>query len=263
MAPFHIFPVLWLTLPVLVWLIEAEPATREDNAPQPVSRWQRLKAHRCFAAAGGAWWFGFGYFFAGLVWVAEAFLVEARQFAVFIPFVISGLPALLAAFWAAAAAAARWPNLSSTSRVLLLAVTLALAEYARGHVFTGFPWNVIGYALTAPLPLMQSAAYVGIYGLTLVAILIFALPLVIAAQGGRSGPGLRRRLSALAVAVVPLALMFGLGSWRLATPPPCNPAYCSTRSGARKTRSASSMITSRCRSPVQPASSTAWTASAM
>ena len=32
---------------------------------------------------------------------------------------------------------------------------------------TGLPWNVLGYALTYPLPLMQSAGVLGIYGLTL------------------------------------------------------------------------------------------------
>lgn len=218
MAPFHFFPVLWLTLPVLAFLIEAEP----DEIPSaaPPSHWQRLKAHRCFAAAGAGWWFGFGYFFAGLVWVAEAFLVEAQQFAVLIPLVISGLPALLASFWAAAAAAARIPQLSGPMRVVLLAVTLGLAEYARGHVLTGLPWNVLGYALTQPLPLMQSAAYVGIYSLSLAAVLVFTLPMVLWAQA-RSGPiGRRHRWSALAIAVVPMAILFLLGAWRLSSPPP-------------------------------------------
>ena len=218
MAPFHFFPVLWLTLPVLVFLIEAEP--EEIASAAPLTRWQRIKAHRCFAAAGAGWWFGFGYFFAGLVWVAEAFLVEAQQFAVLIPLVISGLPALLAAFWAAATAAARGPHLSGPMRVVLLAATLGVAEYARGHVFTGLPWNLLGYALTQPLPLMQSAAYIGVYGLGLVAVLVFALPMVLWAQA-RTGPlGRRARLSAVAVAVAPLAVLFVLGAWRLGEPLP-------------------------------------------
>lgn len=227
MAPFHFFPVLWLTLPVLAFLIDAEPD--EITSATPLTRWQRVRTHRCFAAAGAGWWFGFGFFFAGLVWVAEAFLVEAQQFAVLIPLVVSGLPALLALFWAAASAAARVPHLSGPARVILLAATLGAAEYARGHVLTGLPWNVLGYALTQPLPLMQSSAYIGIYGLSLVVVLVFTLPMVLWAQA-RTGPlGRRRRLGALAIATGPIAVMFLLGTWRLGSPPPEAPASAKIR----------------------------------
>ena len=56
---------------------------------------------------------------------------------------------------------------------------LALAEYARGHVLTGLPWNLIGYGLTASLPVMQLAALVGVYVLSLLAVLLFASPFAI------------------------------------------------------------------------------------
>jgi apolipoprotein N-acyltransferase len=62
------------------------------------------------------------------------------------------------------------------SRVLVFAGVFAAAEWLRGHLFTGFPWNAFGYALT-PMPLlMQSASLVGIWGLTLVAFIVFAAP---------------------------------------------------------------------------------------
>ena len=54
----------------------------------------------------------------------------------------------------------------------------------RGHVLTGFPWNVLGYALTWPLPMMQAAGLVGVYGLTLLCVPIFAGPLA----GGNPRP---------------------------------------------------------------------------
>ncbi|MCK9910880.1 hypothetical protein MXD81_17155, partial [Microbacteriaceae bacterium K1510] len=85
-------------------------------------------------------------------------------------------------FTAAAAGVARlvwWPGLA---RVLLLAVSLGVAEWLRGHILTGFPWNVLGYALTSPLPLMQSASVLGIYGLTLICVAVFAGPLVLIAD---------------------------------------------------------------------------------
>ncbi len=219
MAPFFVSPVLWLTLPILVWLIEAAavPADDADVAPK-TGRWARWFAHPAWAAAEIGWWFAFGYFFVGLVWIGEAFFVDISVYTLLLPVTVAGLPALLALFWGAAAGIAALPKVSTTTRVLLLAATLSSAEYVRGHIFTGFPWNVLGYALTWPLALAQSAAYVGIYGLTIAAILIFGLPLVIAAAAPEGRKGWPVRLAALGVALLPLAVLFGLGQWRLATP---------------------------------------------
>ena len=77
MAPFFAWPVLWVTLPVLVWLIDGAPpqAARRGPPAVPVPGPRR--------AVG--WWFGFGYFLAGLFWIGEAFLVEAEMFAVLLP----------------------------------------------------------------------------------------------------------------------------------------------------------------------------------
>ena len=68
--------MLWITLPTLVWLIDGAV---KDCAS---ARW-RLRA--ALAAADVGWWFGFGYFLCGLVWIGEAFLVEAETFAVLAP----------------------------------------------------------------------------------------------------------------------------------------------------------------------------------
>ena len=89
--------------------------------------------------------------------------------------------------------------------MLALALALSATEWLRGHVLTGFPWNVLGYALTYPLPLMQSAAVLGIYGLTLCAVLIFALPPVLWSEAAAGSAGRTRKASALAIAVLPLA----------------------------------------------------------
>ena len=54
--------------------------------------------------------------------------------------------------------------------VLALAVALTLAEWLRGHLFSGFPWNAYGYALISPLWLAQGAALIGIWGRTFLAV---------------------------------------------------------------------------------------------
>src|SRR5262245_31200226 len=231
MPPCFFWPVLWVTLPVLVWLIDgvscppptaAPPSLMpspggaadldgSERARRPSCR--RWSAHPPMRAAEIGCWFGFGYFVPGLFWVGEAFLVEAETFAPLLPFAVTLLPAYLALYWGAAAGLAAHLWSPRPHRLLWLALTLSAAEWVRGHALSGFPWNTLGYALTYPLPMMQSAAVLGIYGLTLVAILVFALPPVLWSEPP-TGP--RRRPAALAAAFAPLALLGLSGQIRLA-----------------------------------------------
>ena len=151
MAPVFCWPVLWLTLPILVWLIDGvagDNGAARGGKPRSVA----------LAAAEIGWWFGFGYLLAGLFWIGEAFLVEAEKFAVLMPFAVLLLPAALALYYGLATGVASWLWRTGPIRVLALALAVSAAEWARGHLLSGFPWNVLGYALTYPLPLMQSAA---------------------------------------------------------------------------------------------------------
>jgi apolipoprotein N-acyltransferase len=207
LAPFFISPVLWLTLPALVWLLDGAIGDDKARANQRWIKWPELSA----AAVG--WWWGFGYFLAGLFWIGEAFLVEAGRFAVLMPFAVVLLPAGLAIFYAAATASVARFWHTGTYRVLALALSLGAAEWLRGHVLSGFPWNILGYALTSPLPLMQSAAVLGIYGLTLLAVVIFAFPLVLWCDAASP----RTKTLAVAIAALPLLVMSIYGQIRLST----------------------------------------------
>jgi apolipoprotein N-acyltransferase len=207
LAPFFFSPIFFLTLPVLVWLID-DAVSRPGGA--------RVSAR---AAAVAGWWFGLGYFLLGLFWIGEAFLVESDKFGWLIPIAVTLMPAGLALFWAGAAAAASLVWRQGFARILALALALAIAEWLRGHVLTGFPWNVIGYALTWPLVLMQSAGLLGIYGLTLIAVPIFSAPLVMAADVERGAMRRRAGWRALAISAVPIGLLLVYGTVRLATAP--------------------------------------------
>jgi apolipoprotein N-acyltransferase len=237
MPPSFAWPVLWATLPVLVWLIdgvslgEMSPGAPipapgavsvAEGREQPVPRAravQRWYERPPIAAAEIGWWFGFGYFVPGLFWVGEAFLVEAQTFAPLMPFAVTLLPAYLALYWGAAAGLAACLWRYHPHRVLWLALTLSAAEWVRGHALSGFPWNTLGYALTYPLPLMQSAAVLGIYGLTLITILIFALPPVLWSERTAATASRARPATALALALAPLAVLVLAGEMRLALAP--------------------------------------------
>ena len=296
LAPFFLWPVLALTLPVLIWLIDgalargashlvptplasksnterrvfpspprAEGAAtkpgegpgvggsqnascRESPPPQPsptrgegedrltgmgegevgahmlhVARASgpfRPSRHTLLAVARIGWLFGFGYFLAGLFWIGVAFLVEAEKFAVLLPFAVTLMPAGLALFYAGATALAALAWRPGFTRVLALALALGAMEWLKGHVLTGFPWNTLGYALTYPLVLMQSASLLGIYALTILTVLILAGPLGYL-SGPRQGvmPAPRRIAIAATLLVAPLAVLAVGGAMRLAAHP--------------------------------------------
>src|SRR5262249_15979846 len=119
-------------------------------------------------------------FLAGLYWVGYAFLVDAKTFGWLLPFAVILLPAGLALFPALGLALARLLWSKSPVRVLALTVGLTLAEWLPGHVLTGFPWNAFGCALATPLPLAQTSALIGLWGLTAIAVAVYASPAILA-----------------------------------------------------------------------------------
>jgi apolipoprotein N-acyltransferase len=200
MAPFNAWPVLFLTFPVMVWLIDGAGAGRLRGVP---------------AAAMAGWWFGLGYFVPGLYWIGYAFLVDAPTFAWLMPFAVLGLPAYLALFTALGFALARLIWTRDGSRIIALAAALTLSEWLRGHVLTGFPWNAFGYALTAPVALAQTASLVGLWGLTFFSVAIFASPAVLIDGSSRG----RKPWIAPAAALLLLVAMAIFGMLRLSLQP--------------------------------------------
>jgi apolipoprotein N-acyltransferase len=212
MAPFNLFPALAIPMTVAVWLIDGCAESRQ----KPAGRWIFLRlpvaAGRAF---GVGWWWGFGYFLAGLWWLGAAFLVEADEFAWALPLGVAGLPAALAIFPAIGFMLARLMWAPGPGRIFALAAGLSFTEWLRGHFLTGFPWNTFGMALAGNLVTAQLASIVGLYGLTVIAILIFSAPAVLGEKSAMQGA--RRRLPpAIAAAILAFAGICGFGTLRLA-----------------------------------------------
>jgi apolipoprotein N-acyltransferase len=199
-APINLWPILFLTFPLLVWLIDGAKAQRRRGA---------------WVCALTGWCFGFGYFVAGLYWIGHAFLVDAETFGWLLPVAVTGLPAYLAIYTAIGFAAARLLWTPGPVRILAFAVVMTAAEWLRGHALTGFPWNSFGYALMSPLELAQAASLVGIWGLTFLAFAVFASPATLTDERSDTTRPWLPALCALAV----LAALALFGSWRLSRTP--------------------------------------------
>jgi apolipoprotein N-acyltransferase len=199
MPPFGVLPALAVALTVAVWLIDGAASGGRFGA-----------ASTLVSAGIAGWWWGFGYFVASLWWLGSAFLVEADRFAWALPFGVLGLPAVLATFPALGFTLSRALWSPGPRRLFALAFGLAVTEWLRGTLFTGFPWNTIGMALGQNLWLMQAASVIGLYGLTVMTILICAAPAVLG-----TGEGGRRRWLAPGLAALTLVLLAAFGAWRV------------------------------------------------
>lgn len=187
LPPFHVVPVLLISVPGLLLLIGAAP--------------RRLSAFRL------GFWFGFGHHLLGLYWITNAILLKAEQFWWLVPIAVPGVAAIVAVFIAIPCMLA-WQARPGWRRAVVLAGTWTLADIARQFVLTGFPWNPWGSVWAFPGAagnmFLQPVAWIGTPGLTLATVLLATLP-TLGWRGWAAG-------------VAGLMLWAGLGAWRLSHP---------------------------------------------
>ena len=167
--------------------------------------WQVATAKAARTAAARAWAAGTGQFLAALSWIVSPFFVEPEVNGWMAPFALILMAGGLALFWALAGGIAGRVE-GRARRAFTFAAILAGAEALRGVIFTGFPWALPGH-VWIDTPVAQAAAFVGANGLTLLTLLIAALPVAFGLRGG------------LAAALL-LAAVYGGGALRLAAPEP-------------------------------------------
>ncbi len=173
LPPVDLVPLLVVSFCGLVWLADG------------CHGWKR--------AFGVGWSFGCGFFVAGLYWIAAALFVDIAMFWWMVPFAVFGLPAFLGIFTGAVLvfhrAFCKAFGIDGVGRTLVLAAGWCGAEWLRGHVLTGFPWNLVGYAWSGGFPggtaMLQTTAYVGIYGLSLLTVVAACLPATLGDLGRR------------------------------------------------------------------------------
>jgi len=192
----------------LVWLADGAAAARR----------------RVRTAFWLGWWFGLGFFTAGLYWIAAALLVDLAQFWWLVPFAVLGLPAFFGLFTGAVIALYAASGAVGIARPLVLATLWTAAEFVRGHLLTGFPWNLIGSTWSDVGPVLQAAAVVGIYGLSWLTVAWAALPAVLAAPAAMGWRPARGAVAATGIGLALLIAVAAAGAARLAgAPDPTSP----------------------------------------
>jgi apolipoprotein N-acyltransferase len=196
-APYYALPFLFLAFPLLLLLADALPSWRK--------------------AALLGWFFGFGHFLVGFHWIGNAFQVDAKAFGWLEYPALLLLSGVMACYPAAALGVTKhlWQRLKprgidpfKLEGILIFALMWSGAEWLRGHLFTGFPWNLLGYVWGFSDALLQPAALFGIYGLSLLTAIIVALPALWFSHSLRSREGFK---GFLLIAGLPLGmLVFGL-----------------------------------------------------
>ncbi len=176
--------------------------------------------------------FGFGFFVSGLYWIAAALFVDIASFWWLVPVAAAGLPAAFALYVGAAllatSLAVKHLRLPGTARIFAFAVAWTVAEWVRGHAFTGLPWNLIGYAWSGGFPgavlMLQSVAAIGIYGLSLLTVLAASLPALLGTTSLDPLSTARRLAPAIAAGLV-IFVPSLLGALRLAGTPTVETGY--------------------------------------
>jgi len=155
-APLAWFALIWLTLGGLFALLVSARSPREG------------------ALLGAA--FGFGLFIGGVSWVYVSLSVFGGMMApiaalatVLFCAVLSIYPAFAGALYVRFSPSRWW------QRGVFFAALWTLGEWLRGWVFTGFPWLAVGYAQVPESPLAGYAPLVGVFGVSLVTVLLATL----------------------------------------------------------------------------------------
>jgi apolipoprotein N-acyltransferase len=118
-------------------------------------------------------------------------------------------PGGLALFFAGAGMLCMLAWRPGIQRIFVFALAVFVAEWLRGHILTGFPWNIPGYGWAASTAVLQSASVIGAYGLSLLTLLLGASFALLAGETGTRGRWLPAGLAILFVS------LWGAGELRL------------------------------------------------
>ena len=162
-APFNFFIFCPISLSLIYLIID-----KEDNLKQVFYR---------------SFLFCFGFFVFGIYWICNSLLIDIGKYGWLIPFAITLIPALMALYFATLSyiyklLIKRFSISFTYKKIILFSVFWLIFEVVRSNLFTGFPWNLLGYVWLFNINFAQASSVFGIYGMSFFACLISLTPIL-------------------------------------------------------------------------------------
>ena len=121
--------------------------------------------------------FGFGFYLSGISWITNSLTFD-ENFKFLIPFALILIPLFLSLFIGFATLfVGQYLKLDFAS-LIIFSGSLALSDFLRGNLLTGFPWNLWAYSTVSINEILQIVNSIGLYSYNLLVITLFTSPII-------------------------------------------------------------------------------------
>ena len=122
--------------------------------------------------------FGFGFYLSGISWITNSLTFD-DNFKILIPFAIILIPLFLSLFIAIPILIIGPYLKFNFSSLIIFSGCLALSDFLRSKLLTGFPWNLWAYSASWSVEILQILNKIGLFSFNLLIITLFTLPVII------------------------------------------------------------------------------------
>jgi|TARA_B110000027_G_C16117483_1_gene300955 apolipoprotein N-acyltransferase len=122
--------------------------------------------------------FGVGFFLTGTSWISNSLTFD-ENFKFLIPISLIGLPLFLGFFFGLGNLIVGSFCKNNFISVLLFSSSLALMDFLRAKIFTGFPWNLWSYTWSWAPEILQLLPVLGFFTFNFICIVIYCSPLLL------------------------------------------------------------------------------------
>ena len=121
--------------------------------------------------------FSFGFYLAGISWITNSLTFD-ENFKILIPFAFIIIPLALSLFLAFTILIVGPFLKFNVQSLLLFSLAIAISDYLRAKLFTGFPWNLWAYSTFEANEILQILNILGLYSYNLLVITLFVSPII-------------------------------------------------------------------------------------